>query len=226
MQPRAAGRSPSKRAPVFRPASLLAKITTGKSSRDYRQTQGIFAQGDAANAVFYLQRGKVELTVVSVHGKEAVIGTLGPGTFFGESCLAGQPRRMSTARALRSSTIVRVNKKTMVALLHREPEFSELFVAYLLSRNVRIEADLVDQLFNSSERRLARALLLLSRFGQAEKPEAVIPKLTQETLASMIGTTRAKIGYFMKRFRKLGFIDYEGGSLKVHNGLLTVVLHD
>jgi len=219
-------RAPSKRTRVFRPASLLAKITAGKSSRDYRKTQGIFSQGDAADAVFYLKTGKVKLTVVSLRGKEAMIGTLGPGTFFGESCLAGQPRRMSTARALLSSTIVRVEKKAMITLLHREREFSELFIAYLLSHNVRIEADLVDQLFNSSERRLARVLLSLAQFGKAARPEPVIPKMTPETLASMVGTTRSKIRYFMSRFRKMGFIDYEGGGLRVHDSLLTVVLHD
>jgi CRP/FNR family transcriptional regulator, cyclic AMP receptor protein len=215
-----------KRALTFTPSSLLAKITNGKSSRDYRQDQGVFAQGDSADAVFYLQSGKVKLSVVSSRGKEAVIGILGRGTFFGEGCLAGQPRRMSTASALQASTVVRVTKPTMVGLLHREPEFAELFTAYLLTRNVRIEEDLIDQLFNSSEKRLARILLLLAHFGKTPEPEVVIPKMTQETLASMIGTTRSRVSYFMNRFRKMGFIDYDNGGLKVHNGLLTVVLHD
>ncbi len=218
--------SSPKRALTFSPTSLLEKIKTGKSSRGYRQSEGVFSQGDAADAVFYLESGKVQLTVVSSRGKEAVIGVFGRGTFFGEGCLAGQPLRMSTASALESSTIVRVDKKTMVGLLHREPEFAELFTAYLLSRNVRIEEDLVDQLFNSSEKRLARILLLLAHFGKASKPESVIPKMTQETLASMVGTTRSRVSYFMNRFRKMGFIDYDGGALKVHSGLLSVVLHD
>jgi CRP/FNR family cyclic AMP-dependent transcriptional regulator len=215
-----------KAALAFSPTSLLARITTGKSSRDYRQAQGIFAQGDAADAVFYLQSGKVQLTVLSARGKEAVIGILGRGTFFGEGCLAGQALRMSTASAIQPSTIVRVDKLTMVALIHREPEFAELFIAYLLSRNVRIEEDLIDQLFNSSEKRLARILLLLAHFGKATEPEVVIPRMTQDTLASMVGTTRSRVSYFMNRFRKMGFIDYGGGGLKVHSGLLSVVLHD
>jgi CRP/FNR family transcriptional regulator, cyclic AMP receptor protein len=216
----------TKRAPVFNPTSLLARITAGKSSRDYRSSQSVFAQGDAADAVFYVQSGKVRLTVVSARGKEAVIGILGRGMFFGEGCLAAQTLRMATATALQASTIIRVEKKTMIALLHRERGFSELFTAYLLSRNVRIEEDLVDQLFNSSEKRLARVLLLLAHFGKSPEPEVVIPKMTQETLASMVGTTRSRVSYFMNRFRKMGFIEYDGGGLKVHSGLLTVVLHD
>jgi CRP/FNR family transcriptional regulator, cyclic AMP receptor protein len=211
---------------TFTPSSLLAKITNGKSSRDYRPDQGVFAQGDPADAVFYLQSGKVKLSVVSSRGKEAVIGILGRGTFFGEGCLAGQALRMSTANTLQASTVVRVSKQTMVGLLHREPEFAELFTAYLLTRNVRIEEDLIDQLFNSSEKRLARVLLLLAQFGKTSEPETVIPKMTQDTLASMIGTTRSRVSYFMNRFRKMGFIDYDKRGLKVHNGLLTVVLHD
>jgi CRP-like cAMP-binding protein len=211
---------------TFTPSTALAKIASGKSSRDYRPDQGVFAQGDAADAVFYLQSGKVKLTVVSSRGKEAVIGILGRGTFFGEGCLAGQARRMSTANALQASTIVRVDKPTMVGLLRREPEFAELFTAYLLTRNVRIEEDLVDQLFNSSEKRLARVLLKLAHFGKTSTPEPVIPKMTQDTLASMIGTTRSRVSFFMNRFRKMGFIDYGKDGLQVHNGLLTVVLHD
>ena len=210
----------------FNPASLLAKITSGKSRREYRANQGIFLQGDAADAVFYVQSGKVKLSVSSTRGREAVIGILGRGTFFGEGCLAGQPLRMSTANALQASTIVRVDKTKMVDLLRREPEFAEMFTAYILSRNVRMEEDLVDQLFNSSEKRLARVLLMLAQFGKMPEPEVVIPKMTQETLASMVGTTRSRVSYFMNRFRKMGFIDYDGEGLKVHSGLLTVVLHD
>jgi CRP/FNR family transcriptional regulator, cyclic AMP receptor protein len=216
----------SKRAVVFNPTSLLDRITTGKSSKDYRSSQSVFAQGDAADAVFYVQSGKVRLTVLSPRGKEAVIGILGRGMFFGEGCLAGQSLRMATATALQASTIVRVDKKTMIALLHRERGFAELFTAYLLSRNVRIEEDLVDQLFNSSEKRLARVLLLLAHFGKTPEPEVVIPKMTQETLASMVGTTRSRVSYFMNRFRKMGFIEYDGDGLRVHSGLLGVVLHD
>jgi CRP/FNR family transcriptional regulator, cyclic AMP receptor protein len=211
---------------TFTPSSLLARIGSGKSSRDYRRDDGVFGQGDAADAVYYLQSGKVKLTVVSARGKEAVIGILGRGTFFGEGCLAGQPLRMSTANAIEPSTVVRVRKQTMVDLLHREPEFAELFTAYLLTRNIRIEEDLIDQLFNSSEKRLARVLLLLAHFGKVSKPEAVIPKMTQDTLAAMVGTTRSRVSYFMNRFRKMGFIEYGAGGLKVHSGLLTVVLHD
>jgi CRP/FNR family transcriptional regulator, cyclic AMP receptor protein len=211
---------------TFRPASFLSRIQAGKSSRDYRPGQSVFGQGDEADAVFYLAKGKVKLSVVSPRGKEAILGVLGQGAFFGESCLALQPLRLSGARALLASTIVRVEKKTMTALLHREPHFAELFLAYLLSRNLRIEEDLIDQLFNSSEKRLARVLLLLTHFGKKAKPEPVLPKMSQEALASMIGTTRARVSYFMNRFRKLGFIDYGGGALTVRNGLLSVLLAD
>jgi len=211
---------------TFTPSSLLARITSGKSRRDYRKDQGVFAQGDAADAVFYLQSGKVKLTVVSARGHEAVIGILGRGTFFGEGCLAGQAVRMSTARAVQPATVVRVRKQTMVGLLHREPEFAERFTTYLVTRNVRIEEDLIDQLFNSSEKRLARVLLLLAHFGKTPEPEVVIPKMTQDTLASMIGTTRSRVSSFMNRFRRMGFVDYDTHGLTVHSGLLTVVLHD
>jgi CRP-like cAMP-binding protein len=175
--------------------------------------------------VFFLQKGKVKLAVVSTRGKEAVIGVLDEGSFFGEGCLAGQPRRMSTASTLEASSIIRVSKAAMIKLLHRDPVFAELFTAYLLSRNARIEEDLVDQLFNSSEKRLARILLLLAHFGKEPRPETVIPKVSQETLAAMVGTTRARVSYFMKRFRKMGFIHYNGG-LQVHSALLSVVLRD
>ncbi len=210
---------------AFDPKAFLTRIETGKTRREYRNEQVVFSQGDAADAVFYIQSGKVKLTVVSTRGKEAVIGVLERGSFFGEGCLAAQPLRMATASAIQPSTIIRVGRTTMVRVLHKEPEFAELFTAYLLSRNVRIEEDLVDQLFNSSEKRLARILLLLAHFGKEPRPEIVIPKVSQETLASMVGTTRSRVSHFMNRFRKMGFIHYNGG-LQVHNGLLSVVLRD
>jgi CRP/FNR family transcriptional regulator, cyclic AMP receptor protein len=212
--------------PAFDTRAFLTRIETGKTTRDYRNKDAIFSQGDAADAVFFVKAGKVQLTVVSTRGKEAVIGVLEQGSFFGEGCLAGQPLRMSTASAIQPSSIVRVAKSTMVGVLHREPEFAELFTAYLLSRNVRMEEDLVDQLFNSSEKRLARILLLLAHFGKDSKPEAVIPKVSQETLAAMVGTTRSRVSHFMNRFRTMGFIQYDGGGLQVHSALLTVLLRD
>jgi CRP-like cAMP-binding protein len=210
---------------AFDPNTFLTKIETGKTTRDYRNKQTVFSQGDPADAVFYVQSGKVKLTVVSTRGKEAVIGVLERESFFGEGCLTGQPLRMSTASAIQPSSIVRVGRPTMIRLLHREPEFAELFTAYLLSRNVRMEEDLVDQLFNSSEKRLARILLLLAHFGKEPRPESVIPKVSQDTLAAMVGTTRSRVSYFMNRFRKMGFIHYNGG-LQVHSALLSVVLRD
>jgi len=210
---------------AFDPNVFLTRIENGKTTREYRNKQVVFSQGDPADAVFYVQSGKVKLTVVSTRGKEAVIGVLERESFFGEGCLAAQPLRMSTASAIQPCRILRVGKSTMVRLLHREPEFAELFTAYLLSRNVRIEEDLVDQLFNSSEKRLARVLLLLAHFGKESRPESVIPKVSQETLAAMVGTTRSRVSYFMNRFRKMGFIHYNGG-LQVHSALLTVVLRD
>ena len=208
----------------FDPNVFLAKIT-GATTREYRAKQVVFSQGDAADAVYYIQAGKVKLTVVSTRGKEAVVAILERGNFFGEGCLAGQPLRMATAGALLPTTVVRVGKATAMRLLHREPEFAEFFIGYLLARNVRIEEDLVDQLFNSSEKRLARLLLLLAHFGKDSGPEPVIPKVSQDTLAAMVGTTRARVNYFMNRFRKLGFVEYNGG-LHVQRALLTVVLHD
>jgi CRP-like cAMP-binding protein len=216
---------PGSSAVAFDPNTLLAKLGKGRKTREYRNKQAVFSQGDPADAVFYLESGKIKVTVVSARGKEAVIGVLEPGSFFGEGCLAGQPLRMSTAIAIQASCVIRVGKGSMVDLLHREPAFGELFIAYLLSRNVRIEEDLVDQLFNSSEKRLARILLLLAHFGKEPRPEPVIPQVSQETLAAMVGTTRSRVSFFMNRFRKMGFIHYNGG-LQVHSSLLTVVLRD
>ena len=204
---------------------LLAAVGEGSATRDYQKAQPIFAQGDRADAVFFVQRGKVKLTVLSQQGKQAVIALLGPGDFFGEGCLAGQPVRMATAIAMTEAAIVRLAKQTMIRALHRDAVFSELFTTYLLSRNIRMEEDLVDQLFNSSEKRLARILLLLANFGKEGRPEPVVPKISQETLAEMVGTTRSRISHFMNKFRKLGFVQYNGG-LEVHSSLLHVVLHD
>lgn len=215
----------TKRTAAFNPTTFLAKVGNGKTILKSRKKDVLFSQGDAADAVFYIQEGKVKLTVVSTKGKEAVVAILERTAFFGEGCLAGQPVRMAAATALDPSTIVRIDKSAMLRLLHDEPTFSELFMAYLLSRNIRIEADLVDQLFNSSEKRLARVLLLLAHFGKESKPETVIAKISQETLAEMVGTTRSRISFFMNRFRKLGFIEYNGG-LHVHSSLLNIILHD
>jgi CRP/FNR family cyclic AMP-dependent transcriptional regulator len=215
----------TKRTAAFDPTTFLAKVGNGKTILKSRKKAVLFSQGDAADSVFYIQEGKVKLTVVSTKGKEAVVAILERTAFFGEGCLAGQPVRMAAATALDPSTIVRIDKSAMLRLLHDEPTFSELFMAYLLSRNIRIEADLVDQLFNSSEKRLARVLLLLAHFGKEGKPETVIAKISQETLAEMVGTTRSRISFFMNRFRKLGFIEYNGG-LHVHSSLLNIILHD
>jgi CRP/FNR family cyclic AMP-dependent transcriptional regulator len=215
-----------KQAVAFDPRLLLSKLSVGKTSRAYLADESVFSQGDAADAVFYIQSGKVKLTVVSKSGKEAVVAILLELSFFGEGCLAAQPLRMATASTVQASTILRVEKQAMVALLHRDPEFAERFLAYLLSRNMRMEADLVDQLFNSSEKRLARLLLLMANFGQESKPIPLIAKMSQETLAEMIGTTRSRVSYFMNRFREMGFIDYNGGGMQVHSSLVSVVLHD
>ncbi len=211
---------------VFNPDVFLTKLADGKTNREYKGDEAVFSQGDAADAVFYIQSGKVKLTAVSAQGKEAVVAILPQGSFFGEGCLAGQPLRMATASALQRATVVRVTKQAMVTLLHREPEFAERFLAYLLSRNIRMEADLVDHLFNSSEKRLARLLLLMANFGQESKPVPLIAKISQETLAEMIGTTRSRVSFFMNRFRDLGFLDYNGGGMHVHSSLVSVVLHD
>jgi CRP-like cAMP-binding protein len=210
----------------FDPKKFLAKIGEGRRVVQFSKKQAIFAQGDPANAVFYLQHGKVQLSVVSKVGKEATIGILNEGDFFGEGSLAGQVLRMGSATAMTHCTVMRIERRAMMAALHREHTFSDLFVAYLLARNIRYEEDLVDQLFNSSEKRLARILLLLAHFGKEGVPDTVIPKISQETLAEMIGTTRSRVSFFMNRFRKLGFVNYDTNGLQVHSSLLNVVLHD
>ncbi len=209
----------------FDAKSFIAKVGEGRSIVKYGKDQTVFSQGEPADAVFYIQKGKAKVTVVSSQGKEAVIAILGSDDFFGEGCLAGQPRRMATVATMAESAIVRIEKAAIVRLVRDEPAFSEMFIAHLLARTIRVEEDLVDQLFNSSEKRLARLLLLLANFGKDGKPEPVIAKISQETLAEMIGTTRARVSFFMNKFRKLGFIDYNGG-IKVHSSLLNVVLHD
>jgi CRP-like cAMP-binding protein len=213
------------RAAPFNPQTFLAKIGHGKTMVRATKEQLIYSQGDAADAVFYVQAGGVKLTVLSEQGKEAVVGVLKLGSFFGEGCLAGQPVCMATATALVRSTIVRIDKASMIRVLHDEPGFSKLFMGYLLSRNARIQADLVDHLFNSSEKRLARILLLLAHYGTEGKPEPVIPKISQDTLANMVGTTRSRVSFFLNKFRKLGFIHYNG-RMEVHSSLLNIVLHD
>lgn len=213
----------------FIPGTFLATIGEGRKILTFAKKQMIFSQGDQADAIFYVQKGKVRLTVVSKTGKEATIAIVDEGNFFGEGSLAGQLLRMGSATAMTDCEILRVEKKTMINALHREPALSEMFVAYLLARNIRYEEDLADQLFNSSEKRLARVLLLLARFGKEGVPETVVPKISQETLAEMVGTTRSRVSFFMNRFRKLGFIQYSGGvdgALQVHSSLLNVVLHD
>jgi CRP-like cAMP-binding protein len=209
----------------FAPQSILTKISLGKTTLQARKDQRIFSQGDAAEAVFYIEVGQVKITVLSQQGKEAVVAILERGSFFGESCLAGHPLRLEDATAFGDATLVRIDKDAMVRLLHDEPTFAEQFMTHLLEHNIRIQEDLVDQLFNSSEKRLARVLLLLAHFGKDGKPEAVIPKVSQETLAEMIGTTRSRVSFFMNKFRKLGFIEYNG-QMHVHSSLLSVVLHD
>ena len=219
----------TKRKPDFDPKNFLATIGEGRKAVVFQKDQTIFAQGDAADAVFYIQKGKVKLTVVSAAGREATLGMLGAGYFFGEGALAGQALRMGSAAAMTDCEIQRIDKKAMMDALHRDPAFSELFVSYLLARNIRYEEDLVDQLFNSSEKRLARVLLLLAHFGKEGVPETVVPKISQESLAEMVGTTRSRVSFFMNRFRKLGFVNYSGGpdgGLQVHSSLLSVVLHD
>jgi CRP/FNR family transcriptional regulator, cyclic AMP receptor protein len=215
----------SKRRPSFDPKAFLNTESTGRTITSYDKEQKLFAQGDVADAVYYLQKGRVKLSVVSKQGKEVIVAILGPAEFCGEACLTGQPRRMATAVAMIDCDIMRVEKAAMVRVLAEEPAFAEMFIAHLLARTLRVEEDLIDQLFNSSEKRLARALLLLANFDKDGTPERIIAKVSQETLAGMIGTTRSRVSKFMNKFRKLGFIDYNG-HLEVHSSLLTVVLND
>jgi CRP/FNR family cyclic AMP-dependent transcriptional regulator len=217
------------RRPSFDSKTFLARVRDGQSVGKYRKDEVVFAQGDPADAVFYIQNGKVKLTVVSEQGKEAVVAILGTDDFFGEGCLAGQDQRIATVRGMTDSVITRLEKSAIVRLIHKEPKFSEMFIAHLLGRGIRVEADLVDQLFNSSEKRLARMLLLLANFGKDTKPEPIIAKISQETLAEMIGTTRSRVSFFMNKFRELGFIAYNGsaeGGIEIHSSLLNAVLHD
>ncbi len=221
--------TPKPKGRKFNPSTFLATIGSGRKNLSFAKKQIIFSQGDAADAVFYIQKGKVKLTVVSKGGREATIGLLTLGNFFGEGALAGQALRMGSASAMTDCEILRIEKKAMIDALRREHSFSDLFVAYLLARNIRYEEDLVDHLFNSSEKRLARVLLILAHFGKEGVPETVVPKISQESLAEMVGTTRSRVSFFMNRFRKLGFVDYSGGpegGLQVHSSLLGVVLHD
>jgi len=223
MKPVAAAKKLSK----FDTKIFLSTIDGGRKIVAVPKKQTIFVQGDSSDAVFYIQKGKIKLTVVSKSGKEATIGILNEGDFFGEGCLTGQPVRLSSATAMTDCSVMRIDKKSMMEVLHREHAFSDLFVAYLLTRNIRYEEDLVDQLFNSSEKRLARILLLLAHFGKEGAPDTLIANISQETLAEMIGTTRSRVNFFMNRFRKLGFIDYHAGNdLQVHSSLLNIVLHD
>jgi CRP/FNR family cyclic AMP-dependent transcriptional regulator len=214
-----------KPASAFDPKVFLATVNHGRTVSRYAKDAVVFQQGGPADAVFYVQKGRIKLVVESDEGKEAVVAILGPGEFFGEGCLIGQPLRLATARAMVECEIMRVRKAEMIRVLHDEPSFGELFTAHLLTRNMRVEADLVDQLFNSSEKRLARTLLMLANFGKEGGPQAITTKISQETLAEIIGTTRPRVSFFMNKFRKLGFIDYNG-TVKVHSSLLSVVLHD
>jgi CRP/FNR family transcriptional regulator, cyclic AMP receptor protein len=218
--------SASKKKRDFNPKKFLTTIGEGRKAVTFPKKKTIYVQGADCDALFYILKGKVRLTVVSKNGKEATIGILNPGEFFGEGGLAGQPLRMGSATAMTDCELMRIDKKVMMLALHRRHALSDMFVAYLLKRNTRYEADLVDQLFNSSEKRLARILLLLARFGKEGVPETVVPKISQETLAEMVGTTRSRVSFFMNKFRKLGFVDYNGGGLEVHSSLLNVVLHD
>lgn len=211
--------------PAFDPNVFLATLEVGRTISSYRKNKRVFAQGNPADAVFYIREGKVKITVISKHGKEAVVAIHGKGDFFGEGCLIGQPARLATAVAMTESEIMRISKDAINRVLSEQPKFAAVFITHLLTRNARVEEDLVDQLFNSTERRLARALLLMANFGKEGKPEAVIADISQGTLAEMIGTTRSRVSTFMNKFRKLGFIDYNGG-MKVHSSLLSVVLRD
>jgi CRP/FNR family cyclic AMP-dependent transcriptional regulator len=214
-----------KEIPAFDPKAFLATAGRGRTTATYRKNATVFAQASAANAVFYIETGKIKIAVASKQGKEAVVALLGPGEFFGEGCLIGQPLRLASAKAMVESEIVRVGKTEMLRLLDAEPTFGELFIAHLLTRNSRVEEDLVDQLFNSSEKRLARTLLLLANFGKEGGPQPITAEISQETLAEIVGTTRSRVSHFMNKFRKLGFIAYNG-HLQIHSSLLSVILRD
>lgn len=205
--------------------AFLSSVGVGRTQKKYRSGKVVFSQGDPANGLFFIQAGKIKVTTISSQGKEAVVAILDPGAFFGEGCLAGQPQRISTATAMEDSSVAFLQKSAVIRTLHDEPAFSEMFMSHLLARNVRMEADLIDQLFNSSEKRLARLLLLLANFGKEGKTEPIVAKISQETLAEMIGTTRSRVSFFMNKFRRMGFIEYNG-HLSVHSSLLTMVLHD
>ena len=210
----------------FDDRAFLASVGTGRSSTTFQSGEIVYRQGEPADAVHYIESGKIQLTVVSEHGKDAVIAMLEPGEFFGEGCIVSQPLRMTSASATAVSTVVRIEKATMIRVLHEQPEIADMFTAFLLARNIQIEADLVDQLFNSSERRLARLLLLLANFGKEGKMEKILPSIHQDILAARVGTTRSRINFFMNKFRKLGFIEYDDSGLKVHTSLLNVIVHD
>jgi CRP-like cAMP-binding protein len=212
-----------KRQPLFDPKTFLAQIGEGRSIVEYHKGQLVFSQGESANAVFFIQTGKVKVTVVSEHGKEAIIALLGPDEFLGEACLIGCGQRIATAAAMTDSTIMRLERAAVLDAIHREPAFSEVFIAYLLGRTVRVEADLIDHLFNSSEKRLARLLLVLANFGQESKPQPILAKMSQDMLAEMIGTNRPRVNMFMNKFRKLGFIEYKGDHIEVHGSLLSAI---
>ncbi|MGD0303306.1 MAG: Crp/Fnr family transcriptional regulator [Candidatus Acidiferrales bacterium] len=212
--------------PVFNVDEFLESAGVARNVSEFKKREIIFSQGDSGKTVLYVQKGNVRLSVVNERGKEAVVAVLGEGDFFGEGCLAGQALRIGTATAVTSTTVLVIDKKEMSRVLHEEHAFSDRFIAHMISRNIRVEEDLVDQLFNSSEKRLARALLLLARYGKEDKPEKVLPKISQEMLAEMVGTTRSRVNFFMNKFRKLGLISYGGGSLQINSSLLSVVLHD
>jgi CRP/FNR family transcriptional regulator, cyclic AMP receptor protein len=212
--------------PVFDAQAFLDSAGVARKVVEYRSSQNVFSQGDPTSSVLYIQKGGVKLTVVNEVGKEAVLAILGPGDFFGEGGMAGQSVRMGTATEITPTTLLVVEKSEMIRVLHTEHAFSDRFVSYMLSRNIRIEEDLIDQLFNSSEKRLARTILLLARYGKEDQPDGVLPKVSQETLAEMIGTTRSRVNFFMNKFRRLGFIQYNNGGLQVHKSFLSVVLHE
>ena len=226
MTPLSTRRPKTKEAKPFNVQDFLESASVARNVSEFKTKEIIFSQGDSGKTVLYIQKGDVRLSVVNELGKEAVVAVLGAGDFFGEGCLAGQPLRIGTATAITATTVMSIQKNEMSRVLHSEHAFSDRFIAHMLSRNIRVEEDLVDQLFNSSEKRLARALLLLARYGKEDKPEKVLPKISQEMLAEMVGTTRSRVNFFMNKFRKLGLISYGGGSLQINNSLLSVVLHE